>query len=243
MKIHQILITDNNTIPEKLPDYGDYCQKETLSFYEGQDYKLWSGNEIENFLSAQFSQIVVDTYHKLKPYSYKADLARYCLLYVYGGLYFDLNTRFINPFVIDQYDPASLFVFRDYHLVNKKSWSASTTIMYAKPNSPVLETAIDILVTNVKNNNYGHAPHMVTGPGVLGQAIMQNDPMLTNTNGELICLLPMHEMKWFGFVQDNGNIVAFRKPVMAGDLTSLGYEYVNNYFEMWNNLDIYNDNN
>ena len=36
----------------------------------------------------------------LRPYSYKCDLARFCLLYVEGGIYIDLGVRLMNSWSI-----------------------------------------------------------------------------------------------------------------------------------------------
>ena len=43
---------------------------------------------------------VVAAYDKFRPYSYKADLGRYCLLYAMGGWYFDIAIKLIMPITL-----------------------------------------------------------------------------------------------------------------------------------------------
>jgi mannosyltransferase OCH1-like enzyme len=96
MKIHQILISDTNKLPKELPPYAQMCVKSITDFYGTEEYHLYSGEEIEEIIKFNFDNNVYKSYQKLKPYAYKSDLARYCLLYLYGGLYIDLNTKFFK---------------------------------------------------------------------------------------------------------------------------------------------------
>jgi len=51
-----------------------------------------------SFLQKHFSPIVLNAYHKLLPGAYKTDLLRYCLLYIYGGIYCDSHFVPMVPF-------------------------------------------------------------------------------------------------------------------------------------------------
>lgn len=238
MFLHQIFINDKGDLPTQFPSYTEFCTNELRRIYYNWEYKIWSNKEIKKFLQNNFDDIVFKTYEKIKPYSYKSDLARYCILKIYGGLYVDLNTRFINHI---QHDENVLFAFRDYSLTQRRGWYVSTSIIYSAVNNNILNTCVDILIDNVNKNYYGNSPLDVTGPGVLGKAINLNDKSLSDCSGELHCLTPLHENKTLAFVQDGGNIVAFRKPNAPGDLTFFGFLGVNNYKTMWERKDIYYD--
>jgi mannosyltransferase OCH1-like enzyme len=240
MKLHQILINDSNKLPTELPDYAQFCISELMRFVPNADPHLYSGEELESFLKDKFDNEIYNAYMNLKPYSYKSDLARYCLLYHFGGLYVDLNTRFINQLPMDYIEEHNFFAFRDYHALSQKSWAVSTTIQYSKPQSDVTKKAIEIIVENVKNKYYGHWAHYPTGPGVLGKAIMESNDDKVLTSGEMFCLTPFHDQKWFAFIFDNADIIAFRKPSVGGDIESLGFKGTNNYVEMWKNKTVYN---
>ena len=51
-----------------------------------------------------FNENVLYAYNKLAPYAYKADLARYCILYLHGGIYIDMKWKCINNFFFNNLD-------------------------------------------------------------------------------------------------------------------------------------------
>lgn len=239
IQIHQILIDDSNKLPDKLPNYAQFCINEMVRLFPYAIPHLYSGEELESFINDKFGKEVLTAYLSLKPYSYKSDLARACLLNYYGGIYVDLNTRFINTLPIEHISKYSFFAFRDYHALSQKSWAVSTTIQYSKPKSAVTTKVIDIILENVKNKYYGDWAHFPTGPAVLGKAIMDSQHEEVTTCGEIFCLTPFHDQKWFSFILDNADIIALRKPTVGGDIESLGFAGTNNYVEMWKAKDVY----
>lgn len=62
------------------------------------DYErvLYTDADILKFLDEHFHPTVRDTFHQLQG-AHKADLFRYCYLYVHGGVYADIKTEFIEP--------------------------------------------------------------------------------------------------------------------------------------------------
>ena len=65
-----------NTWKEKNPTYK-YC--------------LYDSNDRENFIKNNFSKKIYDAYCRILPGAYKADLWRYCVLYIHGGIYYVLE--------------------------------------------------------------------------------------------------------------------------------------------------------
>ena len=62
------------------------------------DYKvvIYDDNQGEDFIKQYYTDKVVDRYKKLTG-AHKADLLRYCILYINGGVYADIKTEFIVP--------------------------------------------------------------------------------------------------------------------------------------------------
>ena len=58
---------------------------------------IMDDNDIRDFLKIYYNKNVLDTFDSLKSGAHKADLARYCILYLYGGLYLDIKTELIKP--------------------------------------------------------------------------------------------------------------------------------------------------
>jgi hypothetical protein len=242
VKIHQILINDSGKLPKQLPEYAEMCTKSITDFYGTKEYHLYSGEELEEIIQNNFDIDVYKSYQKLKPYAYKADLARYCLLYLYGGLYVDLNTRFIHILNEDYLNQWNFFAFRDIIGSSIRNWSVSTSIIFSKPQCSVFQKAIEIIVGNCKNEYYGIQNTEPTACIVLGQSIILSKEELSCTNGEIICIngaMLNASKRSLGFFTDYGDFIALRKPVNTGDMKTIGFLQTNNYFEMWKNKDIY----
>ena len=96
-------ITHNNIIPKKLfqtyhipkkiPDYINYLRNRYAGDYS---YSLYDDDQGLEFLKEYYTQEVIDKYSKLTG-AHKADLLRYCLLYIKGGVYMDIKTILTRP--------------------------------------------------------------------------------------------------------------------------------------------------
>lgn len=69
-----------------------------FSIYASQ-YKriVYDDKDIEIFLAANFKPSVLHSFKNLKYGAHKADLFRYAILYVYGGIYMDIKTELVKP--------------------------------------------------------------------------------------------------------------------------------------------------
>ena len=248
MKIHQILINDTNELPDELPEYHNICYKQIKKLYSNEEYHLYSGEELEEIIKNNFDNDVFTTYKKLRPYSYKGDLARFCLLYLYGGLYIDLNIKLINT--IPNLDIFKFFAFRDIVKSSKRSWSIATSIIFATKKSKIMKKCIDIIVENCKNEYYGISVLDVSACIVLGKAIMTSneDINFIETTVELCHINPIKEKNFtynIAFLMDKDDkIIAYRKPVIkninnCGDISCFGFSGTNNYIEMWKDKEVY----
>lgn len=63
------------------------------------DYKhiIYNDYECIQFLDKHFDKKISQTFKNLKVGAHKADLFRYCYLYMYGGVYLDIKTVLIKP--------------------------------------------------------------------------------------------------------------------------------------------------
>ncbi|WP_292098072.1 glycosyltransferase, partial [Mesorhizobium sp.] len=71
---------------------------------------------------------MLSAFRTLRPYSYKADLAKYCLLYEQGGLYADLSYFFLRG--VPRAD-GKLSIFRDF--LSSTPWDTSIGVVAAPP--------------------------------------------------------------------------------------------------------------
>lgn len=255
MKIHQILINDSKKIPNVLPEYCTICTKQFLNLYPNNEYHLYCEEEIEHIIKTNFGKDVSTSYRMLKPYSYKADLAKYCLLYLYGGFYFDLSIFFLSQ--VPNLEDFNFFAFRDRSNHSTKTWAVASGIIYSKKYCPIMKTCINIVVNHCKEKFYGVD---VTGPAILGESIVLNYKTMDKhfLLGERMNIpnehmnyvknkFPILKNKIFnnineGFISDlSQDIICLCKPSGPGDIKSLGFEGTNNYMDIWNNREVYDE--
>jgi len=61
------------------------------------DRRVYDDDDARAFLASNFPPAVYESFKRLKSGAHKADLLRYALLFVYGGLYMDIKTQLIEP--------------------------------------------------------------------------------------------------------------------------------------------------
>jgi mannosyltransferase OCH1-like enzyme len=267
MRIHQILVNDQNKLPNKIPEFHSLCINQIKKLYPNEEYQLYSGEELEEIIKLNFDNDVYKSYQKLRPYAYKSDLGRLCLLYLYGGLYLDLNLFFIKK--IPNLNKFNFFAFRDKSSASEQYWSVCNGIIFSTEKHRIIEKYIDLIVKNCKNEFYGLSPICVSGPVVLGTSIILTSPhpnistrgqmdyftiksfneemqnkiknfYLKEKNPNLYKKNNCNEKILEGFIMDkNDEIIALKKPSHPGNIESLGFSGVNNYTLMWEKRLIY----
>lgn len=78
----------------KIPSY---IFEKNLLYSQNYNYYLFDDTDAIKFLKYYFHKDVVNRFYDLSYGAHKADLLRYCLLYIYGGVYLDIKTILIKP--------------------------------------------------------------------------------------------------------------------------------------------------
>jgi hypothetical protein len=76
----------------KIPDY---IKSNITKYANGYSYTLFDDIEGLNFITEYFNEPVIKRFNTLSG-AHKADLLRYCYLYIHGGVYADIKTIFIK---------------------------------------------------------------------------------------------------------------------------------------------------
>jgi mannosyltransferase OCH1-like enzyme len=77
------------------------------NIYKNYNYKLITENDFYSYLENDHEfPLLKETYDKIKPYAFKADIIRYYLLYRFGGIYIDIDFIGISNFnnLFNNYD-------------------------------------------------------------------------------------------------------------------------------------------
>ncbi len=236
--IFQIYISDSNEIPTQLTD----CMESIKANSNGYKYQLYRGDELREFIKKNFDKDVIWAYDKLTPYSYKADLGRYCLLQKYGGWYFDISTSMTAKLPIVK--NLSNIVFRDTpYPAGRSAWETSTSVIYSEAGNDLTKIAIDMVVENCKADFYGTFTLDPTGPGLFGRALAKIGPSKTTVNGMYLSLTPHHKLKNFACILPSGKILAWGKKThgtnLSDGLGSFGAKGTNSYIELYKARKIY----
>jgi mannosyltransferase OCH1-like enzyme len=120
-----------------------------------------------DFIETHFDKSVLDSYLRLLPGAFRADLWRCCVLYIKGGVYVDADMICLKRLndIIDIDD--SFLIARDDPMSTRflaNGFIAST------PNHPFLKKQIDNIVDNVQNLRERYYLD-VTGPGLFGKSV------------------------------------------------------------------------
>lgn len=209
-------------------------------------HELYVESQALDFIRSHFPAEVVTAFQRLKPFAYKADLARYCILYEYGGVYADLSYFFVKPLPSE---PGKITVFRDLFI--STPWDTSNGVICAPPRHKALQRAIELVCANVRREYFGPTPLCPTGPALFGKAIASTcDPdeliagYARRVDGALI--RPQMPSIWLPdgaelhcLIHGQKVIAIKRKGATSPGLVSLGVQGGDAYVPRWAKRDIY----
>lgn len=233
--VFQILIADQPV--REFPEYISNCVESVHKYLPNYQHHFYQNDELFSFLKENFGLDVLYAYEKLKPYAYKADLARYCLLYTYGGWYIDLTLSLQCHLTID--GSVRSLVFRDFQYASGNPWSCTNGLIFFRNNDPVLLNAINRIVENCRINFYGKSPLCPTGPSLLGQCLAEMGSDASRIFGEHVHLTPGYQKKNPAFILPDGTIYCKRGELNFNSLADFGISGSNNYTKMYCERDIY----
>ena len=243
--ISQIFISDKE---EALPNFLLKTTSSFRKYYSDHIHKIYNNQELREFIHANYNSEVLWAYDCLRPFSYKSDLGRFCILYKNGGWYFDIAIQCLLKFEVNK--EVDMVCFRDEQRHSKTSWAAAGGIIWSKPKNEILLSAIEGIVKNCKDRWYGRTPLCPTGPALFGEAIARNNRYKNIIFGDLVRPKVPFTRKNIPifknfikskFILPDNKVIALVKPAKGGDLKSIGMTGSNNYNDYWHSKSVYND--
>ena len=165
LKIYQTWYTKE--LPELLQKNIELLKEQNPEF----TFYLFDDNDCYEFIKNYFDNSVIDAFNKIIPGAYKADLFRYCILYIYGGIYLDIKYYGINGFKFITLTGKEYLV-QDLPISGDGIYNA---LMICKPGNKLLWKAIQNIVENVSTLFYGISTLEPTGPLLLKNIINTTD--------------------------------------------------------------------
>ena len=217
----EILQTTVNTLKEQNPEFEFY---------------LYDDNDCREFIQTHFDHTVVEAFDKLIPGAYKADLFRYCILFIQGGIYIDIKYYGIHGFKFIS------LIDKEYLVTDIKSSGEGiyNALMICKPRNPFLEKAIEKIVENVSNKYYGDSTLDPTGPLLLRKIIENDDTSTVSflTHKEIFCSSDYNTLNYYIY-KNNISILTYHKKYRELQQELLKQDIKKPYYLLWYERNIY----
>jgi len=205
--------------------------KETVECLKSQNpeftHFLFDDNDCRQFIQEYFDSDVLDAYDTLIPGAYKADLWRYCVLYIHGGIYLDIKYSCINGFKL------ITLTDKEYFVRDRFDNCIYNAFLVTSPKNVIMIQCINKIVENIKNDYFGNTPLHPTGPALLGS-------YFTN---EYINYLPIYFNR---FEETNEEIIMLNNNGIIKNYTEyreeqeqLQFQQNKHYDYLWKNRNIY----
>jgi len=132
---------------------------------------LYDQSECAEFIKQNFDEDVLNAYNSIIPDAFKADLWRYCILYINGGVYLDIKYYTVNGFKLIE------LTDREYYVkdIEPNGSGVYNAFMISKPGNKKLLNSINNIVENVKNKFYGESGFEPTGPLLLKREFTEDE--------------------------------------------------------------------
>jgi len=198
------------------------------------NHHLYNDEMCAEFIKNNFDKRVYDAYNTLIPDSYRSDLWRFCVLYINGGIYYDIKFSCVNNFKFIALTEDEFFA-KDR--IEKKY--ACSGIIASKPNNSLLKNCIYKIVDYVEKRMYGNDP-LFTGPGMLGSFISREDFNKLNAslvNTELDLGISDEFLKHV-YITYNNIVILFCDDKLYRKCQGL-YERRPHYHKLWHEKKIY----
>jgi len=143
--MHQIWLGPRN-IPPLYQNYINECKR----LHPDWDFKIWRDEDIEK-LGLEYS----DVYERARSYAGKSDVARYEILYRFGGVYRDMDAKCLRS-INDLNHLYEFYVPVDMPITAWVKWIGkiplNNGIIGSIPKHPILKQALDLVRSNFSKN-------------------------------------------------------------------------------------------
>jgi mannosyltransferase OCH1-like enzyme len=198
------------------------------------NFYVYDDKMCKEFIQNNFDSSILEVYNGLKPGAYKADLFRYCILYVHGGVYMDVKFKLHIKLkdLIEKYN--EVFVKDpDWYPDSCKRGCTNGFIIAKKKNSLFLD-CIHQIKKNYNSKYYGNNFLYPTGPCLLGYIIRSKYNHIEYN----LELSRENKNSPFDIVDKDNNIIISSYENYRDELAK--FPNATHYTQLWYNKDIYN---
>jgi len=226
-----VFLTFITFIKKDLPPKMEQTLQDNIANNPEFNFYVYDNDMCRQFISDNFEQNIVDVFDKLKPGAYKADLFRYCILYIHGGVYMDVKIKLHVKLseLINKYGGEIFVKDPDWYPDSCKR-GCNNGFIICKKNNPIFLDCINQIERNYKDKYYGENFLYPTGPCLLGYIIRSK-------YNDVEYKLHMGSEGFFNILDENGEVVISCYEGYRDELSKL--PGTKHYTEYWNEKDIY----
>jgi hypothetical protein len=217
------------------------------------DIKYYDDDDCVRLIRDNFEPKVLKAYNMLRPTAFKADLFRYCCLYLHGGVYSDIGHTIIKDYQINQ-DNVDMILVKDKNA--GKSCKTQISFMATIPKNNFYKYIIDNIVQDIHDKKYGRNCLDITGPDAFGRCFEKffnvksigNDfkvpTKLTGLDGKIYNFVIPYEQKGSTSLVDrynNADIFIVTKVPNYGKVVYNDINKRKHYGSLWHNREVYID--
>ncbi len=162
----------SRTLPPKMAE----CVENLKSANPGFKHYLYDDTDCREFIEANFDPEVLYAYDSLLPGAFKADLWRYCVLYINGGFYVDIKFMCEPGFSLSKIKDPQFYVGEYNHKgTGLYDHIVYTGIIGSQPKNPLFDRCIKQICENVREKFYGPEHTSPTGPWLFAKKMDPKD--------------------------------------------------------------------
>ena len=136
-----------------------YVKDNIKKYCEGYDIQLYDDKMCLIFLSKYYGQEAVNIFNNMKNGAHKSDFWRFCILYLFGGFYFDIKTDFQKP--IDEIFNNTIIDTTWYTVIDNSSTNIYNGILVTPSYNPILLEMIKYIYNNPNPSQYNSYINML----------------------------------------------------------------------------------
>lgn len=174
--IWQTYKTDYKNLPQKAKECSDSWKNLNPEY----EYRYLNDNEIYEFTEKYYGKEMLELMQSFKVPVMKADLWRILVIYEFGGVYADIDTRIFIPLdsliINDGIHREGIeinIMNNDFIIAIENGLHYAQWVYMAKAKSPIIKSILDIILERCKNIDYQMTEfvHYYTGPDAFTEGI------------------------------------------------------------------------
>lgn len=133
-------------------------------------YIYYDDNDINDFIKTYFSSDIYNCYKRIIAGTLKADFFRYCVLYIHGGFYIDIDNSCIKP-LAEVIEPNTTLVTTTDHCSIEKSDRIYQAFLGSVPHCKLFMMMIKHIMKNMNAGYFKYDLFQLSGPVIFSDLL------------------------------------------------------------------------